>query len=237
VVQINGEEDDVVAASLRCAFQSAVGTTAFPGRRDMAWRSDGARCGPRRPVGGQPCSGCAFPSFFFVLRSCLMSDDAGCHGLASAAWCGGGGGSSTTRRKMSGSGGSATRRGSSSTTRRSGGGGSMTTTADLAPGGPRVAGPVPSGPACTATERSALVVGGAVGGISGLRRCSLVRAREGPASDAANVTASADIIVSAATSLASLAPSDSSSLHGGPLRRPPPTDASSARRRLTKRGR
>uniref|UniRef100_A0A0E0R9E8 Uncharacterized protein n=1 Tax=Oryza rufipogon TaxID=4529 RepID=A0A0E0R9E8_ORYRU len=94
VVQINGEEDDVVAASLRCAFQSAVGTTAFPGRRDMAWRSDGARCGPRRPVGGQPCSGCAFPSFFFVLRSCLMSDDAGCHGLASAAWCGGGGGSS-----------------------------------------------------------------------------------------------------------------------------------------------
>uniref|UniRef100_A0A0E0GGT0 Uncharacterized protein n=1 Tax=Oryza nivara TaxID=4536 RepID=A0A0E0GGT0_ORYNI len=29
VVQIDGEEDDVVAASLRCAFQSAVGTTAF----------------------------------------------------------------------------------------------------------------------------------------------------------------------------------------------------------------
>lgn len=86
-------------------------------------------------------------------------------------------------------------------------------------------------------ERSALVVGGAVGGVSGLRRCSLVRTREGPASDAANVTASADIIVSAATSLASLAPSDSSSPHGGPLRRPPSTAASSARRRLTKRGR
>uniref|UniRef100_A0A0D3FDT2 UDP-glucose 6-dehydrogenase n=1 Tax=Oryza barthii TaxID=65489 RepID=A0A0D3FDT2_9ORYZ len=29
VVQIDGEEDDVVAASLRCVFQSAVGTTAF----------------------------------------------------------------------------------------------------------------------------------------------------------------------------------------------------------------
>lgn len=108
-----------------------------------------------------------------------------------------------------------------------------TTTADLAPER-RVADPVPSRLQQAHGSDSGESAGGgrwrrsAPGG-------ALQRTRKAPAMPQRPQLA--DIIVSAATSLASLAPSDSSSPHGGPLRRPPPTAASSARRRLTKRGR